>query len=139
MGTPRITGNGNVSFCRLGRLADTPDFSMTATSEFRVPTGGRLQRFARGLVSYRPTVFSERTNYDLRARTLVDLFLGLRLDDGRWEISAFAKNLLNQVRVTNIYIGNASTPAGGGVYDSGYRQVVANVPREFGLTSAFRF
>lgn len=139
VGTPRITGTGNVSFCRLNRLADVPDFSLTATSELRLPTSGSIEPFARGLVSYRPSVYSERTTVDLPSRTILDLFLGLRLDNGRFEISAFAKNLLNQKRITSININEAFTAAGTSQYNSGYRLVTLTNPREFGVTTAFRF
>jgi len=139
IGQGRITGSGNVSFCEYSRLADMPDFSLTATSELRMPTTGRIAPFARGLLSYRPSVYSERMAYTLPARTLIDLFLGVRLDEGRWEVSAFAKNLLDQRRVTSVTVGNAGIAAGNSFYDAGYRLVSLTNPREFGVTTAFRF
>jgi iron complex outermembrane receptor protein len=139
IGTPRITGTGNVSFCRYNRLADTPDFSLTATTEIRIPTNGTIQPFGRGLLSYRPAVYGERVGFELPSRELIDLFLGLRTDNGRWEVSVFAKNLLNQKRIINSTVGNANIQAGASTYDSGYRLVQFTNPREFGLTTAFRF
>ncbi|NYD89144.1 TonB-dependent receptor [Sphingomonas melonis] len=139
-GQNRVVGTRNVSYCSYSRLTDSPDFSLTATTELRLPTGGNLQPFTRGLLSYRPGVFSDRTNYDYPSRTLIDVFLGVRTADGRWEVSAFAKNVLNQSRVTFIYSSNSTATTSAGIdYDSGYRNVSVTNPREFGLTSAFRF
>lgn len=138
-GTPRISGTGNVSFCHYDRLADMPDFSLTATSELRVPTSGPVVPFARGLLSYRPSVYSERTAFDLPSRTLIDLFLGFKIDGERWEVSAFAKNLLDQQRITTMYNLNATTATSGAPYESGYALISATNPREFGVMTAFRF
>jgi len=78
VGTPRITGTGNLSYCRSnGRLGDLPDFSMTANSEVRFPVG-TVTPFVRGLVSYRPGFYSERSDYKYASRTLVIAYVGVR-------------------------------------------------------------
>ena len=140
-GTPRITGTGNVSYCASsGRLAETPDFSLTANSELRFPMGDYTP-FVRGLFTYRPGFHSDRVNYDYRNRELLNLFVGLRGPDSKWEITAFARNLLNQKRITNISLGNAITPTQtpGATLDSGYRLVNVMNPREFGATVNFKW
>lgn len=139
LGVPRINGNGNVSFCGYSRLADVPDFNLTANTELRIPTGGDLQPFVRGLVTYRPSVFSQGTAFDLPSRTIVDMFAGLRIGE-RWEITGFVRNLLDQRRITRISIDQfQTTTLAGSTYQSGYRLINATNPREFGLTTAFRF
>ncbi|HUD90884.1 TonB-dependent receptor [Sphingobium sp.] len=145
-GTPRITGNGNVSYCRTnGRMAEIPDFSLTANTELRFPTGNYTP-FIRALFTYRPGFHSELVNYDYRGRELLNLFVGLRGPDSKWELTGFARNLLNQKRITNISLGNAIIPtsqplgpAGAIPYDSGYRLVNVMNPREFGATLNFRW
>jgi iron complex outermembrane receptor protein len=138
-GAPAITGPGNVSYCASdGRLADTPNFSLTANTELRFGVG-QLQPFIRGLFTYRPGVFSERSSFDYKSRELLNLYAGLRGADDRWEINVFVKNIFNQKRITNISQGNALQPTSGTPYDSGYRLINATNPREFGITTSFKF
>lgn len=145
-GAPRVTGTGNVSFCQSsGRLSRTPNFSLTANSELRFPVGD-VTPFVRGLLNYQPGFFFERDGFKYPSRTLINLFAGLRGPRDKWEINVFARNLLNQKRITNISLGNGvvSTTGfpGGAVppaYDSGYRQVNVTNPREFGITTSFKW
>lgn len=134
-GTPRITGSGNVSYCLSnGRLAEAPDFSASVNSEIRFPVGN-VTPFVRGLMTHRPGFHSTRTNFTYASRQIVDLYLGVQGEEGRWALTAFAKNVLNQQRITNISDGTARV----GPYDSGYRLINTTNPREFGITSSFRF
>ncbi len=140
-GTPIITGNGNVSYCASnGRIAETPDFSLTANTEVRLPVG-EYTPFVRALFNYRPGFTSDRVNYRYQDRELLNLFVGLRGPDSQWEVTAFARNLLNQKRITNISLGEAVTPTQtpGGVLASGYRTVNVMNPREFGATLNFKW
>jgi iron complex outermembrane recepter protein len=139
-GTPVITGNGNVSYCRSnGRLAETPDFSLTANTEVRFPVG-EYTPFVRALFNYRPSFTSDRVNFKYQDRELLNLFIGLRGPDSKWEVTAFARNLLNQKRITNISLGNSVTPTQSGIpLDSGYRLVNVTNPREFGATVNFKW
>lgn len=139
--TPQsITGGGVVSYCTVsGRLGDTPDFGLSANSELRFGTG-TIQPFIRGLFTYRPSLASTFSAYNFQSRETLNLFAGVRGLDAHWELTAFAKNLLNQQRITAISstIGQVAT-ASGLVYDSGYRTIVTQFPREFGLTASYRF
>jgi len=139
-GTPRITGSGNVSYClRNDRLADVPDFSLTANSELRF-NWGDMQPFISGLFTYRPSFYSNTADFRYRSREQLNLFVGLRGPNARWEITAFAKNVLNQKRVTNIGLGNAIIATSAGIpFDSGYRLINTTNPREFGGTLSFNF
>ena len=139
-GTPAITGPGNVSFCQLNRLSDTPNFSLSANSELRFPMGGSFTPFVRGLINYRPAVFSELNNYRYQSRTILNVYTGVRSDDGKWELTGFVKNLLNQKRITNISAAvGQSVAADASVFNSGYRTINATAPREFGASLAFRW
>lgn len=96
--------------------------------------------FLRGLFTYRPGFYSDRIDYDYRSREMLNLFVGLRAEDSKWEFTLFAKNVLNQKRIANISQGNAVVGTSSGVdYDSGYRTVNVTNPREFGLTGNFKF
>lgn len=143
-GAPAITGTGNVSYCRSnGRISDIPDFGLTANTEVRFPMGA-LTPFASAMLSYRPGYFSQTAQYDYQARTQVNAFVGLRGPDEKWSITVFARNLLNQHKITNISLGTQTISSimagfGGGTYDSGYRTVNVTNPREFGLTFGVNF
>jgi iron complex outermembrane receptor protein len=142
---PAVTGPGNVSYCMTnGRLSQTPDFNLTANTEIRFSVG-EIKPFLRALVNYRPGFYADRVDYDYRSRTLLNLFAGFRTDGDRFELTAFAKNVLNQKRITNISLGTGQFNTGapgfpaGAPYESGYRTVNVTNPREFGLTGTFRF
>lgn len=139
-GLPSITGTGNVSFCRSSdRLGETPDFSLTANTEIRFPMGSWTP-FVRALFTYRPGFFSERVGFNYQDRELLNLFVGLRSEDKKWEFDVFARNLLNQQRITNISLGTSQQSTAAGVpYDSGYSLINATNPREFGATLSFKW
>jgi iron complex outermembrane receptor protein len=138
-GQPTVQGAGNVSYCASnGRIAEIPDFSLTANTELRFPTG-EYTPFVRALFTYRPGFTSDLVNYKYRDRELLNLFIGLRGPESKWELTAFARNLLNQKRITNISLGNSLTPTQSGALDSGYRQVNVMNPREFGATVNFKW
>lgn len=137
-GAPTITGGGNVSYCRSSdRLSDTPDFNLTANTELRLPMGS-VTPFIGALFTYRPGFYSSRVDYAYQDRELLNLFVGVRSDDSKWELTAFARNLLNQQRVTNISLGTAQRSTAAGVpFDSGYYLINTTTPREFGATLKF--
>ena len=139
-GTPKITGTGNVSFCRTnGRMAETPDFSLTANTEIRAEFG-KITTYLRGLFTYRPGFTSERVAYSYRSTQLLNLFVGVRSEDAGLDFNIFVRNVFNQHRITNINGGNSLKNTSAGLpYDSGYRQVNVTAPREFGLTTSFKF
>jgi iron complex outermembrane receptor protein len=134
-----------VSFCTLdGRIAEVPSFNLSLTSEYSVPLGA-VEPFVRGVLTYRPGFSSERANYEYDSFTLLNVFFGIRDPDNRWEVSLFAKNLLDQEKISNISIGtgqtSTSTFAGtaGAPFDSGYRQINLTLPREIGLSTRYSF
>ncbi|MCP3735886.1 TonB-dependent receptor [Sphingomonas sp. RP10(2022)] len=151
-GTPRVPAGRQVAVCtRNDRLAQIPRFNLTANGEVHF-AAGQLQPFLRGLVSYRPGFDSELDNYSYRAFTNISLFGGLRGPDNKWELSVFAKNLLDQARATRVGQGVATYPttgldpvtfqptgAAGAPFDSGYRTAVISPPREIGVSLNFNW
>lgn len=140
-GSPKVTGTGNVSFCSANRLADVPDFNISANTEYRFPAvlGGEIVPFMRALVSYRPGVTSEFNNFHYEALSNVNLYAGLRDGNSGWELTVFAKNLFDDQKITNISPGNSTTSTAFGDYDSGYRVINSQVPREIGVTVSYAF
>lgn len=123
-GAPAINGTGNVSYCmNNGRISDSPDFGFNANTEIRFPAGN-VTPFVAAVLSYRPSFFSQNVQFDYPSRTLLNAFIGVRGPDEKWSVTAFARNLLDQNRVTNISLGTYQinsilAGAGGGTYDSG--------------------
>lgn len=140
-GAASVPVGEQVATCeRNDRIAEQPKFSLTANAEYRFEIGD-YEPFLRGLFTYRPGFSSTVANYDYRSRETLNLYVGLRGPDRRWEISAFAKNVLNQQRITSIGQGNyqTATVVPGIAFDSGYRLISSTTPREFGLTAQFNF
>lgn len=139
-GTPRITGTGNISYCASnGRLTSSPDFSLTATTEIRFPINN-LTPYVRGLLSYAPSYFFDRSAFQFPSKTNINLYAGLRGPGARWEVFAFAKNLLDQRRITAQSLGDQQRSTSSGIpYLSGYRSVTVTTPREIGLSALIRF
>ncbi|WP_395332019.1 TonB-dependent receptor [Novosphingobium sp. BL-8H] len=150
-GNPTVPVGQQISTCQSkDRLAQIPKFNLSANGEFRMPVGS-VTPFLRGLVTYRPGFNSLRDNYSYRDYVKMDLFLGVRGENGRWEVNLFAKNLLNQTRALSV--GDSvftqatseldftfnPTGAGGIPFNSGYRTATITPPREFGLTTIFRW
>ncbi|ARS26129.1 TonB-dependent receptor [Sphingomonas sp. KC8] len=139
-GVPSVPMGEQVALCeRNDRIAEQPKFNLTANGEYRFSVGD-YEPFVRGLFSYRPGFQSTVANYGYQSRSLLNLYLGLRGPERRWELTAFAKNVLNQQRITSIGQGNFQIgTANGAPFDSGYRLVNSSTPREFGVTMQFNF
>jgi iron complex outermembrane receptor protein len=139
-GTPGVTGTGNVSYCVSNdKLANTPDFSLNANTEVRFPMDS-VTPFVRALLTYTPSYYWWQSQYKFNDRELVNLFLGVRSNDDKWELDVFAKNVLNQKRITNISLGETQTSAAVfGAFQSGYSAVNVMNPREFGVTLNFKW
>jgi iron complex outermembrane receptor protein len=139
-GPQAVTGPGNVSYCNSSdKLANTPDFSLNANTEVRFPMD-TVTPFVSALVTYTPSYNWWQSQYRFKHRELVNLFIGVRSNDEKWELSAFAKNVLNQKRITNISLGEAQTSAAvGGTFQSGYSTVNVTNPREIGATLTFNW
>lgn len=96
--------------------------------------------FVRALITYRPPFFSQRVQYQYQDRELFNLFAGVRTNYTRWEFDVFARNLLNQKRITNISLGQGTVSTLlGGAFNSGYRTVNVMNPREFGATLRYKW
>lgn len=145
IGAPRVPLGQQVGYCTLnGRISETPKFNLSLTSEYRFEVGA-YEPFIRGLFTYKPGFRSEQAQFDYKSQSMLNLFVGVRDDERRWELTAFARNLLNQQRITNISVGTFQqgttlfTGEAGAPFDSGYRLVNVTNPREFGLTLQFNF
>ena len=90
-------GPGGPALCASSDSATrAPPWNASLRSQFEFPVFAGTTGFVRGLYTY----YAENDNADQDQNFVVDaygilnLYIGLRSDDRRWEISAFAKNAL---------------------------------------------
>ncbi|GGB85893.1 TonB-dependent receptor [Novosphingobium endophyticum] len=141
-------GSDNVGACNVSlRSGFQSPFAATAQSEYRFPITDGTNAFARGLFSYYGKSKNDPSNQfdDISGYGLLNLYAGLRGADGGWELSAYAKNILDTFRVLN----REGTPTVTNFRElqpptfrtvvakstsSTYRQIDVTAPREFGVT-----
>jgi len=141
IGTPFVPVGQQVSFCTSSdRLVNAPDFSASGTSEYHVPIGS-VEAFARGLLVYRPSFFIVASNFTIPSAHTLSLFFGVRGSSRRWELSVFAKNALNEQRITAVGPSELrySTNSSAAPFLSHYKTVSIGQPREFGATFSLNF
>ncbi len=143
----QIAATGDVlAACQASfRASNAPLFSGNVQSEFRLPVFASMETFVRGLVTYNGNSQNDPSNAidDVSNYALLNLYLGLRSQDGTWEVTLYGKNVTDTERVlrrdasgpTLTYnIGRTSFTG-----DSPYRRVSMTEPREFGLNVRYAF
>ncbi|MFC4595789.1 TonB-dependent receptor [Sphingobium tyrosinilyticum] len=136
------SGGDAVAACSVTqRLSYAPNWSLVLTPEYNAPITERVSGFVRGLFSYYPDNPNDPTNaFDsVKAYSLLNLYLGIRDPDNAWEVSLFAKNLLNTKRT----LTRGDRPqATFGVTNPAYGDYVSATytrPREFGVNVRYAF
>jgi iron complex outermembrane receptor protein len=76
---------------------------------------------------------------DVKSYSLTNVYLGVRAEDGSWEVSGYVKNLFNTFRVTDRAATAANIRVNGVTTFSNYRAISSTDPRELGLTARFAF
>jgi len=152
-GNPVFTdADGNaeqqIATCRSsGPISNAPKLTFTASSEYVLPLQ-RFDTFLRGLYQFS----GERNiqyvqNGDLDGYGVLNVFLGARSPEQVWEVSLWAKNLLDEEAITsrgNEAVTNSDgTPFGipgqSQTFHSGYNPVTPIREREIGLSLRYSF
>jgi outer membrane receptor protein involved in Fe transport len=68
---------------------------------------------------------------------ITDIYLGVRDRGGDWEAQFWIKNLFDTVVVD--YASPTDVTSGNNLYDSGYKAITENPPREIGFTVRYNF
>jgi iron complex outermembrane receptor protein len=143
------TGGDNVAGCVVNyRASSAPLWSGSIQSEYRLPLTDTLTSFARGLLSVYGDSLNDpsNSNDDYDKYAMLNLYLGVRAPDSKWEVSLYGKNVTNTERVlargattlTASPNGSlASTNYYGGVAGNG--GIAMTAPREFGLNVRYAF
>lgn len=144
------SGGNAISSCTVNqRLSNQPNWTLNVQSEYSMPVFNDGEAFVRGLLTYRPNNPNVPTNRfdDVKSHGLLNLYAGLRSEDGAWEVSLFAKNITNTYRtlsrgqtpLTTNTSANANPPIPANVFPSNYVEVTSTAPREFGLSLRYAF
>ena len=146
-GTRAVPIGQQVSFCtRNDRISETPDFALSANSEYAIDVGN-LQPFIRGLVNYRGGFYSQLASYHYDAYTNANIYLGVRNRTSGWDLTIFVKNVFDTTQIRsvsndgNLQVATSTTTRRGTPtpFLSNYRAVYTAAPREFGLTGRVEF
>ncbi|QSR17722.1 TonB-dependent receptor [Novosphingobium sp. KA1] len=155
-------GSDNIASCQVNqRSGFMAPFSATLQSEYSFPvfTGGNA--YVRGLMTYYGKSKVDPTNAydDVGDYALVNLFAGLRAEDGAWEIGLYAKNLFDTTKTLTrttplstsyqqlgfagqfdpVTLRPVFTGPTGANYTSTYTGVTTTAPREFGINIRYAF
>lgn len=129
-----------VAYCRSSdALSQQADWNGTMQAEYNAPVSSSTEAYARALVSYTPTNRFAPTSFTARNYAIANFYLGVRSNDGHWDIGGYVRNLTNaniQLSADASEIGTptAAQAALGVAPGSGYRGVSTTLPREFGAT-----
>jgi iron complex outermembrane receptor protein len=133
-------GGQQIQLCNVNyRAGVSAPFSATLQSEFSQPVGF-ADAYVRGLFTYNGDSQNDPANAfdDVKAYGLLNLYAGIRAEDGSWDIGLYGKNITNVGRA--ITLNGAATNvsyrlgATGVVGTTTYRQVPGyTIPREFGV------
>ncbi|HEX7857753.1 MAG TPA: TonB-dependent receptor [Sphingobium sp.] len=137
-----LAGTGeHVAACPAGGLNPSfqPKISGSTQVEYTMPLSDTVDASLRGLVDWRGSSTNNPLNRfdDVGGYALINLYAGIRDPKGAWEVTAFAKNIFNTVKVLSR--NDTVIQPSGVTRDSLYTQVTTNAPSEFGITAKFAF
>jgi len=93
-----------------------------------------LEYYLRGLLNYQPENDNFATGFERDSFAILNLYAGVRSPDGRWDVTLWAKNALDDDTV--LQLDSEGVVAG---FASGYRGVAVQPEREIGLSLRYAF
>ena len=143
---PLPPGNFTFNTCdltgeRAGRL---PEWSGIVTSEYFQPLelgAGNLQWYLRGRLKAETEFYSNALDEDLDSYATLDLFTGIRTDNGQWDASLWVKNVFDEeARFEALPLPPLPDFDTGGDVPNPYTQIrTQQPPRAVGITGSYRF
>jgi iron complex outermembrane receptor protein len=135
---PIPTGQA-VAVCQSnGSTSRDPLWNLTITSEYARPVANNIDGFVRGLFNYYPENNRRSTALVIDDYSLLNVYAGVRSQDGAWEVSLFAKNAFKTDEVTSLD-ANAYTVSGNPFGSSGYFGTTYTPRREVGVNVRYAF
>jgi iron complex outermembrane recepter protein len=146
------TGGDNLSACTVTYASSSaPEWSASLQSEYRLDIGATMEGYIRGLLSMYGDSENDPANTvdDYKGYELLNLYVGLRDADGRWDVGLYGKNVTEKELVLSRSSSTLATPYNigptgtsgvtnyyGGTSISG---MTMTAPREFGLMARYSF
>lgn len=146
-----VNGGQQVQLCNVNyRAGVSAPFSATVQSEYSQPLGSVGDAYVRGLFTYNGDSQNDPANAfdDVKAYGLLNLYAGIRADDGSWDIGVYGKNVTNVGRAITLnanatsvsYVVAGASGFAGATGTTTYRQVPGyTIPREFGVNFRVAF
>jgi iron complex outermembrane recepter protein len=115
-----------------------PDWQVSMDSEYTMPIGEN-EGYVRGLFTYNPKISPEGGSNIAESYGILNLYAGLRSGSGGWEVSVWAKNVLDEEAITNISAVDSFNSRQSFGIDTGYNILSTTRPRELGVTVRMAF
>jgi len=132
-GTPPASAEEFISTCELGgqRVGDSPNWSVSMSSDYNIPLE-TVDVFIRGLYKFNgdrqsPSIAGAAGGNG--SYSVLDVFTGVRSKDQLWEVSLWAKNILDKAAETKKFT----------MESSGYREVAVEAERSLGASLRYNF
>ena len=149
-GTPTVAGfqaaGTAVATCKSnGSVSQNPLWNLTVQSEYVHEVTSGMDGFVRGLLSYYPKNNRQTAALVINNYSSVNLYAGVRSQDGAWEASLFAKNAFNTNEITDQGVDQQTLSAtqtffGANIpLNSGYVTSVSTREREVGVNLRYAF
>jgi iron complex outermembrane receptor protein len=141
-------GGEHLAGCTVTQRSSTaPEWSGSLQTEVRLPIGSSLDSFVRGQLSIYGSSENDPTNTvdDYSGYELLNLYVGLRDQDGAWEVSLYGKNVTETEEVLARSAATMGTPLNAGTQPTNYygggntTGLVMTIPREFGVNLRYSF
>lgn len=118
-----------------------PDWSGSVRAEYNMPVGASMQGFLRGLFAWKGKSFTDPNNRfdDVDAYGILNLYAGLRAQNGAWEVSLYGKNITEVTKTVSVEATPYQLSSPFATLTSRYSGVTVTAPREFGVTARIAF
>ncbi len=141
-GIPTVASFGTeaIRYCQSSSaLAYQSDWNATMQAEYNLPVSGSTDAYVRTLMNYTPKNKFAPGGFTADSYGMVNLYIGARDHEGKWDIGLFARNLTNTEKLVGQGVSDIQTPsiaqtALGLAKSSGYRSVTVTPRRELGVT-----
>ena len=118
-----------------------PNWSANLQSEYSIPLAAGVDLYLRGLYTYYPENKNRSAGFTVDNYGLLNLYAGLRDGDGAWDLSLFARNVLDEG--TTLSMDPDQVESYGDIQEtfgpSGYYATSYTPRREVGLNVRYAF
>lgn len=134
-----------LAFCQSnGSVSQNPLWNASVQAEYVQEVRDGVEGFVRGLLAYYPENGRQTAALAINPYSLLNLYAGLRSNDGAWEVSLFAKNAFNTEEVLDQGVDPVRTGAveaffGSQTGASGYTTSRFTPAREVGVSLRYAF